>query len=42
MEEPDDLGLFHVLHAVHLEEGRLAPVLLDLLGEPLELLVAVG
>ena len=42
VEEPDDLGLFHVLHAVHFEERGFAPVLLDLLGEPLELLVAVG
>src|SRR5712691_1126162 len=42
LEEPDHVGLLHVLDLVHLEQGGLTAVLLDLLGEPLKLLVAVG
>ncbi len=41
VKETDHLRLLHVLDAVDLEKGRLAPVLLNLLRQPLELLVSV-
>src|SRR3972149_1423747 len=41
VEEPDDVVHSHVLDPVHLEEGRFAAALGDLLGEPLELLVVL-
>src|SRR5216683_3632936 len=42
LEEAYDVGLRHVLDALDAEQGGVAAVTLDLLGEPLELLVAVG
>jgi AcrR family transcriptional regulator len=42
LEEANDVGLLHVLDTIHAEQGGFAAVALDLLGEPLELLVAVG
>ena len=42
LEQAHHLRLRHVLDAIHAEQCRLAPVTLDLLGEPLELLVPVG
>jgi len=42
LEQADELRLLHVLDAVDPEQGRVAAVTLDFLGEPLELLVAVA
>jgi len=42
LEAPDPLRRLHVLDLVDLEEGRLTPVLLHLLGEPLEVLLVLG
>ncbi len=41
LEQAHHVRLLHVLDPVHAKQGGLAAVALDLLGEPLELLVAI-
>src|ERR1700730_50771 len=42
MEQSNDVRAAHVLDLVYAEQDRLAPLALDLLPKPLELLVIVG
>jgi hypothetical protein len=42
LEQTDDVGLLHVLDAVHPEQGGVAAVALNFLSQPLELLVPVA